>query len=989
MKTPEHVRSKEDVPSYSHIKEENPKLHHEISDVARREMPHAIEDIKEGDIESEKMLPLEHSLRDAIVELRHIQSALEKKERTKDSSSVQTLIADSLACLENLRLIREVGAIQKSDNPLGYDRLFMQKAVESAGRQLPLLANRIETFSFPGSTRHTWNGLRSRLRPNMIMALTALGIALTPMEAENPGLETFSPLASYRTLGEPEMHQRGKEPGKFEQGREIARVQGNLPDFFVFRVYEFDESGKRIPVPLEASSSSPGATRGTIALPTTRYEKDAPLPLILPLGYIAQDLQTNPATPIMLAQDHFVFTEHARGQVRVEYKVAPTEKTPYPLTKGKKELPLPALPELKALLADVAAHPDAPEFAVHQYLQDFSYVVSTELQEMLDKIPGTMEYKTALIKAGDCDVLSDHLAYALKKHVSAGVAKGFWNADRDDMLHAGEGHARLIYNTKDGLLKAIETTDHPRRSFVNLVFLPEDRALLEQKIREIEHVPQKQKEARIRVFGQTLEQILKKDAYLSFRPKGDFASVLSRMSGEPSRQATETSGEETQQQGGRAGGKPATMDTKRDRETSGGLIESIKNFQGFDDWKLNLALVALLGALTAVTGTGIAIGGSIALAKLTRRVREGNFRKDIDLFETLDRGTLSEGKRETSGQLDADFRDLCYEFSIPQEVAGKLSGEEKEMVVLLHTMRDDEKFFLISQLFASGRIKANAFRKTLNELAQSQESVTREDIMNTIREVCESEKTRNVAKAAQAEAVDRIWNMVRNYHLAQIEHRTEKEQLGDMLDIGPTVDGGKASRRPGSEEFHQLRSYVKGDDPRYMARRRSAADEPLVRELRAGMSGENKQSFHLVIDLPSVDDWEVANLMHLLALAYKKKTVAIHGIDLYAFGVPIQQLDTAAMHKLVQTPRLNIEGLRKLVEVVVAGRVREAIHVASRYDGGVNSYSGAMLPAHVYNPLSRNHTIVYLGDARNVTNIRRIVHMKAKASPPAPVKSGK
>jgi hypothetical protein len=971
---------------YSRIKKENPKLHHEISDIARSGVPRAMGEIRMENIEPERMLPLEHSLHDFIGELRSVLSTVEHRRVIKDSANVRELIDDSLACLENIRLIRELNEMQKSNNPLGYDPTFIQKAVESAKRQLPVLANRIDAFSFPGMSRHAWNGLRLRLRPNVIVALAALGIALSPMEAENPGLETFSPLAAYRTLGQPEMHQRGTEPGKFEQGGEIARVRGNLPDFFATQIYEFDDSGKRVPVPLHVSHASRGLARGTISLPAVRYEKNAPVPLILPLGYVAQDLQISPAVPITLAPDHFILTEHSRGPLRVTYEVAPTEKTPYPLAKGKKDPPLPTLPEVKKLLADIAASPDTPEFAVHQYLQDFSYVVSSELQEMIDRIPGSMEYKTTLIKAGDCDVLADHLAYALKKHIPAGVAKGFWNADRDDILHAGEGHARLVYNTKDGLLKAIETTDHPKRAFVNLAFLPEDRALLEQKIREIERVPQKQKEAQIRVFGQTLEQILKKDEYLSFRPKGGLASALSAISSGATGQGREASKEEVRRREGTAGERSEASPAKNGQKAENGLWDAVKNFQGFDDWKLNLGLIVLLEALVLA---GIGIGTAALYQKLKRQTREGNFRKDIDLFEDLDRGDLAEGSRKGGGMLDTEFRDLCYEFSIPQETADRLSGEEREIVVLLHEMRDSEKFFLISQLLASGRIKTNAFRKTLNELAQSQESVTREDILNTIRDVCESEKTRSVAEAAQARAVDRIWNIVRNYHLSQIENRTEEEQLGDILDTGPTVDGGKASRRSGSDEFHQLRSYVRGDDPRYMARRRSAADEPLVRELRAGMSGKNKQSFHLVVDLPSVDDWEVANLMHLLALAYKKKDIAIHGIDLYAFGVPIQQLDIAAMRKLIDSPKLNIDGFKKLVDVIVAGRVRESIHVASRYTGGVNTYSGSMLPAHVYEPLSKNHTVVYLGDARNVTTIRHIVRMKARDPSPTSVRSDK
>ena len=171
--------------------------------------------------------------------------------------------------------------------------------------------------------------------------------------------------------------------------------------------------------------------------------------------------------------------------------------------------------KLSSLRTNIAQVHKTP--LLKEYLKDFTYIVSNELQELIKKIPGDSAYKTGLIRAADCDGLSDHLAWGLQDKATALVVTGFLNRDADKYLESNERHGQVLIDDR-----LIETTDKVKNAFIGVKFLADDRETLLEIIADVNKAKnQNDRKELIKKFGDELEKILAKPYYEQFVAKPD------------------------------------------------------------------------------------------------------------------------------------------------------------------------------------------------------------------------------------------------------------------------------------------------------------------------------------------------------------------------------------------------------------------------------------------------------------------------------------
>lgn len=165
-----------------------------------------------------------------------------------------------------------------------------------------------------------------------------------------------------------------------------------------------------------------------------------------------------------------------------------------------------------------AAPSDQRLDTVRAQLANFSYVVSTQLNQMLESLPGTWYQKAATLRVGDCDMLSLYAALLLRSvGEDAAVEVGF--VEKRNTIEANSRHARLRTPKEH-----IELTSDCKRFLVNLVFSEEDRSHLEKIIRISRENPNLPSHEVLTQFGRALELILERPDYAQFTPKEELSA---------------------------------------------------------------------------------------------------------------------------------------------------------------------------------------------------------------------------------------------------------------------------------------------------------------------------------------------------------------------------------------------------------------------------------------------------------------------------------
>lgn len=335
----------------------------------------------------------------------------------------------------------------------------------------------------------------------------------------HPGEKTSS------NINDPE---RDGEPGELKQGPRLAKIDfpffSDIKDsLWVTDVSARGQDGEFRVVTEEAQAvgADTEATVTTEEMPVVSGQEVAlPAPIGFKVGEVKLD---GSAVPYKFNQDLHELTFAGSGKVKIVYTVVrAVEKfgleEPVGLDDVARSMPEQAV--IAALKEDVKGERTAE--IINSYLGDFTYVVSDQMQALLDYLPGTMDEKVGGVRIGDCDVLTMHVAGILNDAGKpAAMASGL--VEKNDEL-AGPGHAKLVYFGEDSQPRTFEATAATKKQIIHLKFSNEDRMALANIATSEEPETPEQRLALYEKFRVELERIMQKDEYKKFESHGGTAS---------------------------------------------------------------------------------------------------------------------------------------------------------------------------------------------------------------------------------------------------------------------------------------------------------------------------------------------------------------------------------------------------------------------------------------------------------------------------------
>ena len=301
-------------------------------------------------------------------------------------------------------------------------------------------------------------------------------------------------------LGEPNIRQPAGEsaPGVFNESTIIGIVdrpahQGSPSVFWRSALYSIQSNGSMVRLANHPPQVNTNVISQTSVTFVDSFGED--VPRALGFGLVPVSSQAESQT--------------------ITYKLYPAVSPErYPLTT---EVARPSLEDSFAFQRDLAALTSVTTIEnrpteLFKILGDFTYVSSTQLAELLEELPGKWYTKAAIVRVGDCDVLSIYGGLLLK---SAGhgalIETGYVEHNRKIALESN--HARLC--TVSGPL---ELTSACKRALVNLTFFPEHEKVLRRVVEEGKASGRGTAESLV-AFRDALTEVLKDPRYGAFNLK--------------------------------------------------------------------------------------------------------------------------------------------------------------------------------------------------------------------------------------------------------------------------------------------------------------------------------------------------------------------------------------------------------------------------------------------------------------------------------------
>lgn len=416
------------------------------------------------------------------------------------------------------------------------------------------------------------------------------------------------------SIRSPEGHQK---PGEFDTSAVIATVTRSgwsQPDSAFWKLGEYDvaQDGAAQLLNLRLPPVNTNGDTQTRITFTPGY--DGPHPHLQGTGLSSTPLPDNTNT----------------------FKVLPLQgKEPFSPEMWPKR---PPLGETAALMVDrIEAASSSDQMSVlTRHLEDFTYIVSNDLQRLLDLMSGAWYDKAAAIRVGDCDVLSEYAALLLKSAGRPATCELGYLED-DGKIVASLMHMRL--RTEE---RSWEVTTLCKRHLVNLEFQPDDLKILEGIARDTSF---KTQEERYAAFRQTLEEVLKDPYYRRFDAKGR-AALAMHPRGLPSWNDVKFSLSDIIYG---IKSMPRTLATLLSAIPDG--LQAISSLRGRDIGVLLTAFVATVGSLT------YGINRSAQKLESIKKQRNDSFRKDLS-------GVLKRCYQETPPKEEGE----------PAQSYGKLRG---------------------------------------------------------------------------------------------------------------------------------------------------------------------------------------------------------------------------------------------------------------------------------------------------------------------------
>jgi hypothetical protein len=310
------------------------------------------------------------------------------------------------------------------------------------------------------------------------------------------------PIEATKYLPTPTMRQPSLDgkPGEFSKERVIGEVQRRsffspASRFWITGLYRINAEGgaERIAQESYSDTNTPAHVSVTFNVPTTRGSYPSLEGFFL-------------HTPT--AQTEHPFSISFSLYKQPEWKYLQDRSTDYPRD----------FRNLSAVQDDLKFFQDADKSkpaarVLSRALSDFTYIVSDEIAEKFDRLPGSWYAKVASIRIGDCDMLATYGAMLLHAQGSPAILEHGY-IEKGGKIIGDSTHVRL--RTPDG---SWELTRAAKRAYVNVRLLPEDAELLEYFVKETLKSNPAQYEDGYALFRTALGMIFDKPYYKQFLAK--------------------------------------------------------------------------------------------------------------------------------------------------------------------------------------------------------------------------------------------------------------------------------------------------------------------------------------------------------------------------------------------------------------------------------------------------------------------------------------
>ncbi|HCB35010.1 MAG: hypothetical protein A2W52_03050 [Candidatus Taylorbacteria bacterium RIFCSPHIGHO2_02_49_25] len=692
------------------------------------------------------------------------------------------------------------------------------------------------------------------------------------------------------------------EPGRFEAPEPIARVNerfwSSIDDpLWITDVAE--RTGEHTFRTIEPRLIATGEkVHADVELKPISVRKGYEMSLPAPLGFAAGDVRTKPVVSFTVNENKSSITFHEdNDSVNVFYKVFGAEQEyqsgiPRGSELNRTEETREVIEELRA-----SFHENAPRI-LNRHLKDFTYVVSDELQRILEKMPGSMEEKAGTLKVGSCNTLS---AYAVGLLNDAGkrafIGNGF--LEDEDYIDGKRPHSKLILFTDGGTRPmTYETTAVPEKHFVHLTFTAEDKAALDEAASAARSSKTSDEQlTAYENFRQKLNEILKKSEYERFVFTGDLPERSGSM-----------------------------------YQTVSGLWEKLENYMSSLPRGKEIAVGWAMAVAIDLAGLLAIIAAWKTLKKtkhaIAKKLEEETSKDIIGAFRSIAQGgTIATNEKRDAPEEQIILRRLqgLYEHEPHLEKMYPLTEVEK---LPPEKRRDYYKIILMARMFvrepwkmfgmASFIANRASFAKELERLKA--DGVPVEGWMDRIREYYADEERRKEIESAIPQKADEI--MARGVKLAveRLERTNglDTKNLFKILGIGPADESqtkGKQTPSPAGGEFYEHVPYSPGMDTRTIDWNVYARTGDLVVKTFAEAKHDRKVSaIDVVIDVTEHDDFELDRFTALLLHTQKYKRLDIQSVSFTSYDRVVFRIDGKTIAKMMAEGSTSVRYLIEKIE---------------------------------------------------------------------------
>lgn len=765
------------------------------------------------------------------------------------------------------------------------------------------------------------------------------------------------------------------EPGKIDQGALVYTATLIDPSFLITNVYKF-QGDQKVICPREQVDTNNKAAVQTIKLEPNNYQAGERIKLPIGLDLTISEIKTNKPCKFSLNGQELSFEEDIENLV-IEYQLAGIDSSEnssvFSFDLETQAIQIPDRAISLQLLRE--------RQNIGYYLSDFKYIISSELDTLINRMPGLKERNLSFVRVGDCDMLANHLAWALQDKIPCAVACGYMDNDYDGKVYQGNAHAMLIRKDDFGNPYLSETTSDVSKAFIfpaNMGFKQEDLKELEKIVDQINLADnQNQRDQLMTIFDTRLDEILKDDYYKTFHPKNKqriYPQAGSRVNTNTNESFSAIPNLKAFTQFNTfsaislltalwsLGMCSILFRRQASRDT---LLDGYKlSNNPFIGTSQIITYIPVAEGCNVIMKTGI-IGGRVLAYPFIGAANtyqwwidssEGrSFRRNLAVFTE----SADHSQRPTPVKADTWKINPNYEFQDPS--SSNLNDASLAFLKSLISLKREHKIPIpdtylerLAWLFNAPASLLPEYRPLWHSFSTELESLladgklTTTNIVDLMRKHFELKTARQDSETKIDDIIGDVLDRLRqepitDFHIKQRKNRDSRTK--------PAPEG----------TFRELREYTLGDDIRRIdwnaSARRPEYSSPLVKKYENSNPQQNLHKVKLIIDC-QVAIYSAANTVRPIAEALKlsqdkKSGIEIEAIEIYSFGKLVKKIDSKdllkAMSKTSGTNGLRdiLKGIYKIIhaQAIYLAPMDEAGHTVARDIAG---YSASALP--VANP---------------------------------------